>query len=92
LVDTTENKLVRATSDLMARVQRLETEQLALRAQIEAGRQLLASIAHIVAAAQTALVVGASVERFAEAMRAPFRLRLEDARVARAGVDRVALF
>jgi len=64
-------QLVRATSDLMARVQRLENEQAVLRARLEGARQLCVSIAHITAAAQTALVVGASVERFAQAMRAP---------------------
>jgi hypothetical protein len=64
-------QLMRATSDLTARVQRLETEHDALRARLEGERQLRVSIAHIATAAQTALVVGAAVERFAEAMRAP---------------------
>ena len=64
-------QLVRATSDLAARVQRLETEHAALRARLEGDRQLRVFMTHIVAAAQVAPAVGAAIERFAEAMRAP---------------------
>jgi hypothetical protein len=65
------DKLLNTTSALLARVQRLEQEQAALRARVEGERQFRVFTAHIGAAAQTALVVGAAVERFAEAMRAP---------------------
>jgi hypothetical protein len=60
---------VRATSDLTARVQRLETEQAALRARLEGERQLRLFTMHIAAAAQAAPVIGAAIERFAQAMR-----------------------
>jgi hypothetical protein len=62
---------VRATSDLSARVQRLEHEQAILRSRLEGERQLRILTAQIAAAAQVAPVVGAAIERFAEAMRAP---------------------
>ena len=64
-------QLVRATSDLTARVQRLETEHAALRARLEGERQLRIMTAHIVAAAQAATAIGFAIERFAEAMRSP---------------------
>jgi hypothetical protein len=67
-------QLVRATSDLTARVQRLETEHAALRARLEGERQLRIVTAHIAAAAQAAVVVGAAVERFAQGMRASLPL------------------
>lgn len=64
-------QLVRATSDLTARVQRLELEHAALRARLEGERQLRILAAHIASAAQAAPVIGAAIERFAQAMRAP---------------------
>jgi hypothetical protein len=64
-------QLVRATSDLTARVQRLEGEQAALRARLEGERQLRIFTAHVAAAAAVAPAIGAAIERFAEAMRAP---------------------
>jgi|HubBroStandDraft_6_1064221.scaffolds.fasta_scaffold1158453_2 hypothetical protein len=64
-------QLVRATSDLAARVQRLENEQAVLRARLEGERQLRLLTAHISAAAQMAPAIGAAIERFGEAMRAP---------------------
>jgi hypothetical protein len=64
-------QLVRATSDLAARVQRLENEQAGLRARLEGERQLRLLTAHITAAAQMAPAIGAAIERFAEALRAP---------------------
>jgi hypothetical protein len=64
-------QLVRATSDLSARVQRLESEHAAMRARLEGERQLRVLTAHIAAAAQAAPAIGAAIERFAEAMRAP---------------------
>jgi len=64
-------QLVRATSDLTMRVQRLEVEHAALRARLEGERQLRILTAHIASAAQAAPVIGAAIERFAQAMRAP---------------------
>jgi hypothetical protein len=67
-------QLVRATSDLSARVQRLELEHAALRARLEGESQLRIVTAQIAAAAQAAPAIGAAIERFAEAMRAPLPL------------------
>lgn len=67
-------QLVRVTSDLSARVQRLEVEQAALRARLDDERQLRIVTAQIAAAAQAAPAIGAAIERFAEAMRAPLPL------------------
>lgn len=64
-------QLMRATSDLSARVQRLEEELAKLRAQVEGDRQLRNMGAQISAAAQAAPLIGAAIERFAEAMRSP---------------------
>jgi hypothetical protein len=64
-------QLEHATSALNARVQRLEAEQGALLARLQGERQFRILTAHIGAAAQTALVIGAAIERFAAAMRAP---------------------
>jgi hypothetical protein len=64
-------QLVRATSDLTARVQRLETEYALLRARLEGERQLRLLTAHIAAAAQAAPVIGAAIDRFAQAVRVP---------------------
>jgi hypothetical protein len=61
----------RNTSELFARVQRLENEQAALRARLEVARRLRFLVAHIAAAAQVAPAVGAAMEVFAESMRAP---------------------
>jgi hypothetical protein len=64
-------QLVRATSDLNARDQRLASEHAALRGRLEGERQLHILLTHVGAAAQAALAVGAAIERFAQAMRAP---------------------
>jgi hypothetical protein len=64
-------QLEQATSDLTARVQRLETERDLLHARLEGEHQLRMLTAHITAAAQAAPVIGAAIERFAEAMRSP---------------------
>jgi len=47
-------QFVRATGDLSARVQRLETEHARSRARLQGERRLLASITHIAAAPRTA--------------------------------------
>jgi hypothetical protein len=52
----------------------LEGEQATLRSRLEGERQLRILTAHIAAAAQAASVIGAAIERFAEAMRAPLPL------------------
>lgn len=59
------------TSDIMDRIQRLEREQAELRARLEGERQLRFLAAQIVGAAQVAPVIGAAVEKFAQAMRSP---------------------
>ncbi len=64
-------QLVRATSDLAARVQRLETEHGALRARLEGERQFRLFTVNVAAAAQAAPAIGAAIEQFAQAMRAP---------------------
>jgi hypothetical protein len=60
------------TSDLLDRIQRIEAEQAALRAEIEGERQLRFLTAQIVAAAQATPVIGAAIEKFTQAMRVPF--------------------
>jgi len=65
------DELVHTTNDLLARVQRLEDWQAETRARLEAERQLQVFTANLAAAAQVAPDVGAAIERFAEAMRAP---------------------
>jgi len=64
------DELVRTTNDLLARVQRLEEGQAEIRARL-AERQLQVFTANLAAAAQVAPEIGAAIERFAEAMRAP---------------------
>jgi len=59
------------SSDIPERIQRIEAEQSALRAEIEGERQLRFLTAEIVAVAQAAPVIGSAVENFAQAMRAP---------------------
>lgn len=59
------------TSDLLDRVQRIETEQSALRGQMEGQRQLRFLGAEIGGAAHVAPVIGSAIEQFAQAMRAP---------------------
>jgi hypothetical protein len=66
-----KDELVLTTSDLVARIQRLENEQAEIRAWLERERQLRVFTANLAAAAQIAPAVGAAIERFAEAMRAP---------------------
>jgi hypothetical protein len=60
-----------ATSTLRARVQRLEQEHALLHARLEGERQLRLLTAHIAAAAQAAPVIGAAIDRFAQAVRVP---------------------
>lgn len=60
-----------ATSVLSPRVQQLEEQQAALLACFEGARQFRIFTAHIGAAAETALAIGAAVEGFAERTRAP---------------------
>ncbi len=57
------------TSDIIERIQRIEAEQAALRAEIEGERQLRFLTVEIVGAAQMAPIIGSAVERFAQAMR-----------------------
>jgi hypothetical protein len=59
------------TSAIIDRIQRLEREYAELRARLEGERQLRFLAAQIVGAAQVAPVIGAAVEKFAQAMRAP---------------------
>ena len=68
--DTTAT-IDRRTTDLLERIQRLEAEQCALRAEIEGERQLRFLTAEIVGAAQVAPVIGNAIEDFAQALRAP---------------------
>ena len=65
------DELVRTTSALLTRVQRLEDGQAEMRSRLEAERQIRVLTANIAAAAQVAPTFGAAIERFAEAMRAP---------------------
>jgi hypothetical protein len=76
-------QLVRATSELAARVQRLEEGQAELLARLPAERQFRMFIAHIDAAARVAPMIGESIERFAQAMHAP-RPRGRSGGIARA--------
>src|ERR1035441_6458420 len=61
------------TSDIVERIQRIEAEQAALRAQIETERQLRFLVGEITGAAYAAPVVGDALARFATSMRAPVR-------------------
>lgn len=67
----TESSSDALTSAIIDRVQRLEREQAELRARLDGERQLRFLAAQIVGAAQFAPVIGAAVENFAQAMRAP---------------------
>jgi hypothetical protein len=67
------DELRSATSELLERLQRIEAAQEELRARVEMDRQLRMLVGQIVAAAQTASIVGAAIEQFAETMRAPLR-------------------
>lgn len=60
-----------ATSDLLERIQRLESEHAELRSRVEAERQLRILVAEIVGAAQVTPAIGEAIECFARAMRAP---------------------
>jgi hypothetical protein len=57
------------TSDLLERIQRIEAEQAALRAEIESDRQLRFLTTEIVGVAQAAPIIGNAIENFAQAMR-----------------------
>ncbi len=65
------DELRHTTSELLERIQRLESDQAELRAKLEADRQLRFLIANITSAAEVAPEIGAAIERFAQAMRAP---------------------
>jgi hypothetical protein len=65
------DELVRTTSALLARVQRLEDGQAEMRSRLEGERQLRVFTANLTAAARAAPAVGGAIERFAQAMRAP---------------------
>src|SRR5216684_1740213 len=69
----TAKQLVDTTSELLARIQRLEEEQAQLRAKLEGERQLGVLTAHIAAAAHTAPMIGAAIEGFALAIRSGVR-------------------
>lgn len=71
---STNDELRHTTSALLARVQRLEEEQAALRTRLEGERQLRIYIAQVAAAARVAPLLGVAMERFAQAMRAPLPL------------------
>jgi hypothetical protein len=66
-----QNSIDARTSDLLERIQRIEAEQAALRAQLEGERQLRFLAREIHEAAQIAPVIGDALEKFARAMRAP---------------------
>jgi len=65
-------RLSALTSDIAARLQRLELGHLQLRARLESDRQVRLLAANLAGAAQAAPVIGAAIERFARSMRAPF--------------------
>jgi hypothetical protein len=65
------DELIHTTSALLARIQRLEDGQAEMRARLEGERQLRVFTANLAAAAQVAPAIGAAIEGFAEAMRAP---------------------
>lgn len=71
LAKRTTDQLLQTTSALTARIQRLEEEQARLRAQLEGDRDLRVFIGHVAAAAKAAPAIGAAIEGFVEAMRAP---------------------
>ncbi len=60
-----------ATQPVLEHVQRLESDLLHLRGELEGERQLRQMKVPIHAAAHTALAIGAAVENFAQSMRAP---------------------
>lgn len=68
------DELRRTTSELLERIQRLESAQAEIRASLEGERQLRLLAANITSAALAAPTIGAAIERFAQAMRAPLRL------------------
>jgi hypothetical protein len=59
------------TSDLLDRIQRIEAEHAALRAEIEGERQLRFLTAELVGVAHAATVIASAFEHFAQALRAP---------------------
>jgi hypothetical protein len=67
----TEDRLTALTSDIVVRLQRLERAHREIRATLEGERQLRIFFANLISAGQTAPVIGAAIERFAKAMRAP---------------------
>ncbi len=64
-------KMNARTSEIMERIQRLEAEHFALRAEIGGERHLRFLTAQIVGAAADASIIGSPVQKFAQAMRAP---------------------
>lgn len=65
------DSLETSTSDLLARIQRLESTQADLTSRLESERQLRILALQISCVAQAAPVVGLALERFAQAMRSP---------------------
>jgi hypothetical protein len=65
------DQLEEASSALLTRVQRLEDEQPVCDLGSKSSSNFEYLTAHIAAAAQAAPAIGAAIERFAEAMRAP---------------------
>ncbi len=59
------------TGDIIERIQRLEAEQAALRAQTEGERQLRFLAVELVGAAQATPIIGSALEKFAQATRQP---------------------
>ena len=68
--DTAE-RLEAITTDIVTRPQRLEREQMELRAHVEGDCQVRIFAANVACAGRAAPSIGAAIERFAKAMRAP---------------------
>ena len=68
---TDADELRRTTSELLARIQRLESAHAEIRASLEGERYLRLLAANITSAALIAPEIGAAIERFAQGMRAP---------------------
>lgn len=68
---TDADELRRTTSELLARIQRLESAHAEIRASLESERRLRLLTANITSAALIAPEIGAAIEHFAQAMRAP---------------------
>ena len=78
------------TSDILERIQRIEAEQAALRAEIEGERRLRFLSGEIVGAAQLAPVIGSDIEAICPGDACPTATRTRRRR--RSCVKRMALF